>query len=108
MIVSDEFPYCPADRHSPRIGRRAADRRAHRRRHFSRSGVPTFRDAESSLWARYRPEELATPEAFARDPKMVWEWYEWRRELISKAKPNPGHHALVAIEERVPDFALIT
>ncbi len=72
------------------------------------SGVPTFRDAQTGLWARYRPEELATPEAFARDPKMVWEWYEWRRQLVSNAKPNPAHYALAAIEQRVPEFALIT
>jgi NAD-dependent deacetylase len=72
------------------------------------SGVPTFRDAQTGLWARYRPEDLATAAAFARDPKMVWEWYEWRRQLIAKAQPNAGHRALVDIERRAHAFALIT
>lgn len=72
------------------------------------SGVPTFRDAQTGLWARYRPEELATPDAFMRDPRMVWEWYEWRRALVAKAAPNAGHFALAAMEERVPRFTLIT
>lgn len=60
------------------------------------------------LWARYNPEDLATPEAFRRDPKLVWEWYEWRRGLVAKAQPNPGHRALEELERRVPDFTLIT
>lgn len=72
------------------------------------SGVPTFRDAQTGLWARYRPEELATPEAFARNPRMVWEWYEWRRGLVARARPNAGHYALAALEARVPQFTLIT
>ncbi len=72
------------------------------------SGVPTFRDAQTGLWARYNPEELATPEAFQRNPRLVWEWYEWRRQLVSQAKPNPGHLALVEMERRVPHFTLIT
>ncbi|HEX6828789.1 MAG TPA: NAD-dependent deacylase [Burkholderiales bacterium] len=72
------------------------------------SGVPTFRDAMTGLWARYRPEDLATPEAFLRDPKLVWEWYEWRRGLVAKANPNPGHLALAELERRIPDFTLIT
>src|SRR5580698_6877721 len=55
------------------------------------SGVPTFRGA-GGLWKDYKPEELATPEAFAKNPKLVWEWYNWRRELIAKAQPNAGHH----------------
>ena len=54
------------------------------------SGVPTFRGAEG-LWRRYRPEELATPGAFARDPQLVWEWYAWRREKIAACVPNPAH-----------------
>ena len=57
------------------------------------SGVPTFRGAQG-LWRSYRPEELATPEAFQRDPALVWEWYQWRRGLISACEPNAGHHAL--------------
>jgi NAD-dependent deacetylase len=72
------------------------------------SGVPTFREAQTGLWARFDPQELATPEAFARDPRLVWEWYTWRRELVNAAAPNPGHEALVEIERRVARFALIT
>jgi NAD-dependent protein deacetylase/lipoamidase len=72
------------------------------------SGVPTFRDAHSGLWAEYSPEQLATPEAFARNPKLVWDWYAWRRELVANAEPNAGHHALVTLAERVPRFTLIT
>jgi NAD-dependent deacetylase len=71
------------------------------------SGIPTFRGA-GGMWKNFRPEELATPQAFARDPKLVWEWYNWRREIISGAQPNPGHLALVELESRVPDFTLIT
>ena len=72
------------------------------------SGVPTFREAQTGLWARFRAEELATPEAFRRDPRLVWEWYAWRRELVSLAKPNLGHRALVEMERRYPSFTLIT
>ncbi|PJF20436.1 MAG: NAD-dependent protein deacylase, partial [Phototrophicales bacterium] len=57
------------------------------------SGVPTFRDALDGLWAKYNPEELATPFAFQQNPKLVWDWYQFRRELVGKAKPNPGHVA---------------
>lgn len=71
------------------------------------SGVPTFR-GENGLWREYRSEELATPGAFARDPKLVWEWYEWRRKIIKEAKPNPGHNALVDLENEKSDFTLIT
>jgi NAD-dependent deacetylase len=63
------------------------------------SGVPTFRGA-TGLWRTYRAEELATPEAFARDPRLVWEWYDWRRGLIASARPNPGHDALAVLERR--------
>ena len=72
------------------------------------SGVPTFREAQTGLWARYDPQRLATPEAFDRDPHLVWEWYEWRRNLVSEALPNPGHRALAELERRVPEFSLIT
>jgi NAD-dependent deacetylase len=72
------------------------------------SGVPTFRDAQTGLWAKYTPEELATPQAFQREPRLVWEWYVWRRELIVQAAPNPGHFALVEIEKKVLSFTLIT
>jgi NAD-dependent deacetylase len=71
------------------------------------SGVPTFRGPDG-LWNNYKPEELATPEAFARDPKLVWEWYNWRREVISKALPNPAHKALVQLEIKKRIFTLIT
>ena len=71
------------------------------------SGVPTFRGAEG-LWKNFRAEELATPQAFARDPKLVWEWYAWRRKLISEVEPNAGHDAIAKLEERVADFTLIT
>jgi NAD-dependent deacetylase len=71
------------------------------------SGIPTFR-GPGGLWRNFRPEELATPQAFAKDPHLVWEWYDWRRSLIGKAEPNPGHRALVALEKAVPDFNLIT
>ncbi len=71
------------------------------------SGVPTFR-GEDGLWKRFRPEELATPEAFARDPALVWEWYGWRRERIAPARPNPAHRWLAWYERRKPEFLLIT
>jgi NAD-dependent deacetylase len=70
------------------------------------SSLPTFRGAEG-LWRQRRPEQLATPQAFARDPKTVWEWYDWRRSVVAKAEPNPGHHALVELEKRARDFTLI-
>lgn len=60
------------------------------------SGVPTFRGA-GGLWRNFRPEELATPEAFARDPELVWEWYRWRRELVQNCEPNAAHHALATL-----------
>jgi NAD-dependent deacetylase len=71
------------------------------------SGVPTFR-GPGGLWRSYRPEDLATPAAFARDPNLVWQWYDWRRSLIAKALPNPGHKALVELERRAHHFTLIT
>jgi NAD-dependent deacetylase len=71
------------------------------------SGIPTFRGA-GGLWKNYKPEDLATPEAFARDPRLVWEWYNWRRELIAKAAPNAAHLALAQLEIRKPRFTLIT
>ena len=72
------------------------------------SGLRTFRDAQTGLWAQYKPTELASPEAFARDPKLVWDWYAWRREAIKGVRPNAGHYALVEIEKKVPQFTLIT
>ncbi|MDQ4106840.1 MAG: NAD-dependent deacylase [Actinomycetota bacterium] len=72
------------------------------------SGIPTFREAQTGLWARYDPQQLATPEAFMRDPKLVWEWYEWRRKLVGEAAPNPGHRALVKLERWISSFTLVT
>ncbi|GAB4274196.1 MAG: NAD-dependent deacylase [Candidatus Promineifilaceae bacterium] len=72
------------------------------------SGVPTFRDAQSGLWAQYDPTELATPKAFAANPALVWEWYEWRRSLIAGARPNPGHMALAKMAAYFSRFTLIT
>jgi len=71
------------------------------------SGVPTFRGADG-LWKQYRAEDLATPEAFRRDPTLVWEWYQWRRALIATKKPNAAHDALVAMERSLKDFRLVT
>lgn len=71
------------------------------------SGVPTFRGADG-LWRNFRAEDLATPEAFERDPRLVWEWYNWRRELIATKKPNPAHEAVAEMERRFPGFWLIT
>ncbi len=71
------------------------------------SGVPTFRGA-GGLWKEHKPEELATAEAFMKDPRLVWEWYNWRREIIAKAQPNAGHRALVQLEIRKRGFTLIT
>jgi NAD-dependent deacetylase len=72
------------------------------------SGIPTFRDALTGLWAKFSPEELATPDAFERDPETVWSWYEWRRQLIRQAQPNAGHLALVDLARRVPGLTLVT
>lgn len=71
------------------------------------SGVPTFRGA-GGMWKQFRPEDLATAHAFARDPVSVWEWYDWRRQLIAKVEPNAAHHVLARWESRFPAFTLIT
>ena len=71
------------------------------------SGVPTFRGVDG-LWKHFRVEKLATPEAFARDPRVVWEWYDWRRQLIAACEPNPAHHVLADWSLRFPQFTLIT
>jgi len=71
------------------------------------SGIPTFR-SNGGYWRTHRFEDLATPEGFARDPRLVWEWYEERRQGIAAAQPNAGHEALAALEKRTPRFALIT
>lgn len=72
------------------------------------SGLPTFREAQTGLWARYRPEDLATPQAFQRNPRLVWEWYEWRRSLVARAEPNAAHLALARMERLAPRFTLVT
>ncbi len=71
------------------------------------SGVPVFRGT-GGLWRQHRPEDLATPAAFARDPRLVWEWYDWRRSVVAQAAPNAGHMALAELERRTKDFTLIT
>lgn len=71
------------------------------------SGVPTFRGA-GGLWRSFRAEELATPEAFARDPRLVWEWYAWRRTLVAGCAPNPAHHAIAALAARRPGVTVVT
>jgi NAD-dependent deacetylase len=71
------------------------------------SGVPTFRGPEG-LWKNFRPEELASPQAFDRDPQLVWEWYNWRRKLLFTKRPNAAHEALVQLETRLPNFWVIT
>ncbi|AWE89659.1 sir2 family protein [Pseudomonas paraeruginosa] len=72
------------------------------------SGIPTFRDALDGLWARYDPAALATPAAFADDPALVWGWYEWRRQKVLRAQPNPAHRAIAALADRVADTRLVT
>src|ERR1700680_2778846 len=71
------------------------------------SGVPTFR-GNNGLWKQYRAEDLATPGAFARDPKLVWEWYDWGRSLICQVQAHAGHRALGELEKRVASFTLVT
>lgn len=71
------------------------------------SGVPTFRGRDG-LWKNFRPESLATAEAFERDPKLVWEWYDWRRRVLSTKQPNRAHEVLAAWSKRYRDFRLIT
>lgn len=72
------------------------------------SGVPTFREAQTGLWAQYDPLDLATPEAFARDPQLVWRWYRWRRDLVARAEPNAGHRALAELQSLLPRLTLVT
>lgn len=72
------------------------------------SGVPTFRDPQDGLWARYRPEELASPVAFERDPDTVWQWYRARRQTLAEVAPNDGHHALAQMARSLPDLRLVT
>ena len=66
------------------------------------SGVPTFRDAQTGLWASFRPEELATEQAFRAHPSRVWDWYVARRQMIARVQPNAGHLAIAAFQHRHP------
>jgi len=72
------------------------------------SGLRTFRDPQTGIWSQHKPEDLASPEAFRRDPQLIWDWYAWRREAIKGVRPNPGHYALVKLSEHTPQFTLIT
>ena len=72
------------------------------------SGVPTFRDAEGSLWRQYNPQDLATPEAFRRDPELVWEFYDWRRQIMVDCQPNAAHDTLAVMDAALPRFTLVT
>src|SRR6266853_6919148 len=71
-------------------------------------GLATFRDAQTGLWSKFKPEELATADAFRRNPKLIWDWYAWRREQALNAQPNAGHLALAEMEKRAPEFLLVT
>ncbi len=71
------------------------------------SGVPTFRGAEG-IWSKFKPEELATMNAFLRNPQLVWEWYAHRRTIIATIQPNAGHRAVVAMEKLVPHVVIVT
>jgi NAD-dependent deacetylase len=72
------------------------------------SGIPTFRDAQTGVWARHDPMQLASPEGFAADPALVWNWYADRRRMIAATGPNPAHDALAEMQHRVESFTLIT
>ena len=73
------------------------------------SGIPTFRDALTGLWARFDPARLASPEGFAADPALVWDWYASRRDGVRAAQPNAGHLALAAFAQAHPGrLTLIT
>jgi NAD-dependent deacetylase len=72
------------------------------------SGIPTFREAQQGLWAQYDPQRLATMQGFLANPRLVWDWYQFRLGLVEQAQPNPGHHAIVALEQRLPHVEIIT
>ncbi len=72
------------------------------------SGIPTFRDAQTGLWANYDPMQLATPEGFRKDPPLVWQWYDYRRTLLQDTKPNAGHYAIADLEELLPHVVVVT
>lgn len=72
------------------------------------SGIPTFRDALDGLWAQYDPQQLATPHAFRRNPRLVWDWYSYRRDLLAQAQPNPAHYAIADLQRHVEQVVVIT
>ena len=72
------------------------------------SGIPTFREAQTGLWEKFKAEELATPQAFEKDPLLVWKWYQWRRQLIAQNSPNPGHLAISKLQRSFKSVNLIT
>lgn len=72
------------------------------------SGIPTFREAQTGLWAKFNPEELATPEAFRRNPSLVWRWYDERRAQIQSISPNPGHLAIAELERWIESVVVVT
>ncbi len=72
------------------------------------SGIPTFRDAQTGLWAKYDPETLASPSGFRKDPRLVWQWYDMRRQKLAEVKPNPAHYAIAELERLVPDLFVLT
>jgi NAD-dependent protein deacetylase/lipoamidase len=72
------------------------------------SGIPTFRDRQTGLWENFDAAELATPDAFERDPALVWGWYEWRRAAVLNAQPNPAHCAIAAMANHVSQLTLVT
>ncbi|BBP59806.1 NAD-dependent deacylase [Pseudomonas sp. St316] len=74
----------------------------------AQSGISTFRDPSTGLWARYDPKELATPAAFAKDPALVWAWYSWRRTLVNEAQPNAAHLAVARLAQCLPLVTIIT
>ena len=72
------------------------------------SGVPTFRDRQKGLWEKYNPEDLSTPRAFLRNPRLVWEWYAWLRQQVAQSQPNRAHETLAQMAPLFPEFQLIT
>jgi NAD-dependent deacetylase len=72
------------------------------------SGIPTFRDAQTGLWANYDPQQLASPQGFMNDPSLVWKWYDGRRQKLAGVKPNPGHYAIAELEEIFSEVKVIT
>jgi len=72
------------------------------------SGIPTFREASTGFWEQYDPQQLATVQGFLENPKLVWEWYAYRRKLVAQVSPNPGHLALARLEEILPSVVVVT